>query len=171
MKQLDPKAYWLFVVGSVLSSIFSISVFTLVVYFNVLEDNRKVDGMPFVLVALGLIVLAIPVSLVWNKFAYNAYKYELTEDAFKKEQGVISKKYVSIPYERIQNVDIYRGPIARILGLSDLQIQTAGGSFNPRKRNRGSDAEGRLPGLAAADAAAMRDELIKRAKAASQATA
>ena len=39
---------------------------------------------------------------------------------------MIWKRYVTIPYDRIQNVDIYRGVLARLLGLSDLNIQTAG---------------------------------------------
>jgi len=72
----------------------------------------------------------IPISLIifwiWAKLAYHFYRYELREDGFRKELGVIWKKYITIPYDRIQNVDIYRGVIAPILGLSDLNIQTAG---------------------------------------------
>ena len=88
------------------------------------------------------------------------------EDVFKKESGVIWKKYVSIPYERIQNVDIYRGVFARILGLSDLHIQTAGASVVSYGRGglAGVGAEGRLPGIGKDVAEKLRDGLIKRAK-------
>ena len=102
---------------------------------------------------------------VWARLSYKFYRYELTDDGFKKELGVIYKKYVTIPYERIQNVDIYRGILARILGLSDLNIQTAGASAQVTKYGVfGAGAEGRLPGLLHEDAEKLRDELIKRAK-------
>lgn len=77
---------------------------------------------------------------------------------------MIWKKYVTIPYERIQNVDIYRGIFARILGLSDLQIQTAGMSATVGSYGiSGAGAEGRLPGVSQEEAEKLRDELVKRA--------
>lgn len=45
--------------------------------------------------------------------------------------------------------------MARILGISDIQIQTAGMSGVAL-------SEGRLPGLSRRDAEALRDELIHR---------
>jgi len=79
----------------------------------------------------------------------------------KIEKGVIWKKYISIPYERIQNVDIYRGILARILGLSDLHIQTAGYSAYGK---HGMGSEGRFPGLDTRTAEQLREQLVKRAK-------
>lgn len=108
----------------------------------------------FVIIAILLIILLF----VWAKLSYRFYKYELTDDGFRKELGVIYKKYVTIPYDRIQNVDIYRGILARLLGLSDLNIQTAGSSAQVSK------GEGILPGLLHEDAEKLRDELIRRAK-------
>jgi len=79
------------------------------------------------------------------------------------EKGIIWKRNVSIPYERIQNVDILRGIFARMFGLSDLQIQTAGQSATTGFSLL-SSSEGRLPGLDIQTAEKLRDELIKRAK-------
>ncbi len=50
-----------------------------------------------------------------------------------------------------------------MLGLSDLNIQTAGMSSVGRY-GRGVFAEGRLPGLSREEAEKLRDELISRAK-------
>jgi len=103
---------------------------------------------------------------IWARLTYKYWQYELAEDAFKKESGVIWKKYVSIPYERIQNIDINRGVFARILGLSDIQVQTAGASAVSYGRGglAGVGAEGRLPGIGKDMAEKLREELIKRAK-------
>ena len=75
--------------------------------------------------------------------------------------NIIWKKYVSIPYDRIQNVDIYRGIWARIFGLSDIQIQTAGGIT---AGSYGAFSEGRLIGVSKEEAERLRDELIRRAR-------
>lgn len=94
-------------------------------------------------------------------FTYKYWKYQLIDSAIKIEKGIILKKYISIPYDRIQNVDIYRGILAQILGLSDVQIQTAGYSAS---RRSGHGSEGQLPGLDMVVAENLRDDLINRIK-------
>lgn len=112
-------------------------------------------------ISVFLILLAF--SYMWSRLTVHYYRYELTDMGFKKESGVIFKQYVTIPYNRIQNVDIYRGILARLLGLSDLQIQTAGTSASMGKYGMaGTGAEGRLPGLFKEEAEKIRDELIRR---------
>ncbi|KPJ55637.1 hypothetical protein AMJ49_06655, partial [Parcubacteria bacterium DG_74_2] len=63
---------------------------------------------------------------------------------------------------RIQNIDIHRGVFARLLGLSDLRIQTAG--FGGMHGKWGSSAEGNLPGIERNKAEELREQLIKRVK-------
>ncbi len=119
--------------------------------------NLEASAMPNFKAPFLILVLLLVALFVAAKLGYKFYKYELTDMGFRKESGIIWKQYVTIPYDRIQNVDIYRGVLARILGLSDLQIHTAGvGGV--------AMGEGRLPGLSVADAERMRDELIMRAK-------
>ncbi len=125
-------------------------------------DGLSLLWIPFVLV--------VPFLIAWayGVLSYKFYFYELTDDGFRKESGIIWKKYTTIPYDRIQNVDINRGVIARILGLSDLNIQTAGASGG----SYGAwgmvavGAEGSVPGLAKETAEQLRDELIRKAKSA-----
>lgn len=109
-------------------------------------------------------MILIIISYIWARLSYRFWRYQLTEDAYKSERGIIFKRYVSIPYERIQNVDIYRGILDRLLGLSDLQIQTAGYGAAGGHGLRGFGSEGRLPGLSKEKAEEMREELIRRAK-------
>ena len=49
-----------------------------------------------------------------------------------------------------------------MLGLSDLQIQTAG--MSSVAGSYGAGSEGRLPGVTREEAERLRDELIKRAR-------
>ena len=100
--------------------------------------------------------------------------YEITNEGVKIEQGIIWKRYTSIPYERVQNVGIERGIIARLFGFSTIQIETAGqsgygsqGGFYLRFRHRGNKqykSEGYLPAIDIAQADEMRVFIMKQIK-------
>lgn len=130
-----------------------------------LYDELDLSNSVVFLIENWFLILFFPLALlnfIWSQLSYHFYKYELREDGFRIEHGVIWKKYVTIPYERIQNVDIYRGLLARLLGLSDLNIQTAG--MSTPVGSYGGASEGRLPGLSPEVAEELRDELIKKAR-------
>ncbi|MFC1649544.1 PH domain-containing protein [Patescibacteria group bacterium] len=164
MKQLHPRSVWLFF-AQYLVVIFFVYFFFISWLVSLLLSafTDSIGG----LFGIGLlnIIIWIVFSYAFAKWSYNAWKYELSEDALKVEKGVIWKRYVSIPYERIQNVDIHRGIMDRLLGLSDLHIQTAGFSgYGNRGFGNMFSSEGRLPGLLPQDAEALRENLVKRAK-------
>jgi len=165
MKQLDPKAVWLLLLIYLGRWAVSLGPFVFAyVFIFTLGENTQTGAMSMyftanffnLLLAFGVLFLIL--LYVWARLAYRFYRYELREDGFRKEYGVIYKRYVTIPYDRIQNVDILRGIWARVLGLSDLQIQTAGMSSGV------VGTEGRLPGLSFEEAERLRDELIQRAR-------
>ena len=158
MEKLDPKAVWIFFFRFLgIGLVLMIMLISIGVIFMAYAEKVLwwMIGL-FFIIWFGLLGL----SWIWAKLSYNAYRYQLTEDTFRKEYGVIWKKYISIPYERIQNVDIHRGILARILGLSDLMIQTAGYAATGLRR----EPEGQLPGLSKEKAEEIREELIKRAR-------
>jgi uncharacterized membrane protein YdbT with pleckstrin-like domain len=68
------------------------------------------------------------------------------------------KVYKSIPYERVQNVDIKRGILARILGFSVLDVQTAG--YSGGYGNGRMLPEGRIPALSVVDAEKYREFVL-----------
>lgn len=165
MQKLNPKSIWIFFFRFLFAGLFpSIILFF---YLTIILLDREIlrGRLSYLWWALLIFVLFVAFCWIWAKLTYRFYGYQLTDEAFKKEYGVIWKRYASIPYERIQNVDINRGVIARILGLSDLHIQTAGASAVVYgRRMAGIGAEGYLPGLSMDIAEQLREELIKKAK-------
>ncbi len=164
MKQLDPKAIWLFFfrdIHIVFSLFLGITIFFVMYYLSStnLDDTKTIEiKASFILTYLLLgIFFVFLIAFIRAKLSYNYYKYQLTDSGFIKERGIITKKYTTIPYDRIQNIDIYRGISSRILGLSTLQIQTAGTGI-------AGTAEGTLPGLSIETAEELREDLIKRAQ-------
>jgi len=143
--------------------------FPLVVQFSTGKEFSTAMGVLIAAVAIAMLAAYAVFCYFLAYLTHRFWRYELTDNSLKIEKGIIWKKYISIPYDRVQNVDIYRGLVDRILGLSDLHVQTAGysGSFSGH-RKRGISSEGRLPGLAPEIAEQLRDTLVKRTKGARQ---
>ena len=73
----------------------------------------------FGLLAFGLIGAA----LYWTRFEYRVGKDEIRIDS-----GLLSRTHRSIPFDRVQDVDITQGPLQRMLGLARVTFETGGGS-------------------------------------------
>lgn len=110
------------------------------------------------------IVFIFAILLVWveifARLSYKFFKYEFKDNQLRIEKGIIWKRYSNIPYQRIQNVDITRGVIARILGFSTVNIHTAGYSGTPQGGKIG--AEGYLPAVSIKEAEQIREFVIKK---------
>ena len=104
---------------------------------------------------LGYILFVIIVSEIYARMSYNRWFYEFNDEGLRLERGIIWKRYSNVPYERIQNVDVHRGIIARMLGFSSLMIQTAGYSGQMH-------AEGYIPALEMNQAEQIRNFVMKK---------
>lgn len=106
-----------------------------------------------VVLASGLLVTAGVVF--WARLAFSRWQVTFAERALVLEHGVIWHTVSTVPYARLQHVDVGRGPVERWLGLARVRLHTASAS---------TDAE--IPGLDASAAPAVRDELLARSGAA-----
>lgn len=165
MKNLDPRAVWLLFFRNIFVLVFFVLIIGMtsfpLIFAAFSQGFLFIDR--FLLLLIVFIIVCLAISYLWAKLSFDCFKYETADMGFRKESGVIVKKYVTIPYDRIQNIDIRRGVIPRILGLSDIYIQTAGISVGGY--GRGSVvAEGYVPGLSIKDAEVLRDELLIKVK-------
>lgn len=165
MKKLDAKVVWVFFIRTAFRWLFGIILFGLWGFVTVSTAPTPLFNLSITPILIFIIfVIFLALSYIWAQWTYNFYGYELTDIGFKKESGIITKKYVTIPYDRIQNVDINRGLISRFFDLSDISIQTAGSSaVVGRYGAMGVGAEGYLPGLSKEVAEQLRNELVTRA--------
>ncbi len=111
----------------------------------------------FLLYILAVIIL----GEIYARMAYNRWFYEFTPNQLRLERGIIWKRYSNVAYERIQNVDITRGVIARIIGFSTVNIQTAGYSA-PSGKSFTAHAEGYIPAVSIKEAEQIREFVIKK---------
>ncbi len=118
-------------------------------------------GTGILILIIFIIIFTIVASEIYARLAYKNWKYEFTPTNLKIERGIIWKRYSNIPYERVQNVDIYRGILARILRFSSVMIQTAGYSVGYGRHGR-VRPEGYLPAVGMEEAEKIRNFLIKK---------
>ena len=102
------------------------------------------------LLALGALLL-----LAWSALEWLRRTWTLEGGALRLEEGVLSRKLRAVPFDRIQQVDLVRKPLHRLLGVATLRVETAGG---------GSAAEVDLHVVTLAEAQELRSTLL-RAKA------
>jgi membrane protein YdbS with pleckstrin-like domain len=84
----------------------------------------------------------------------SAWAYAERPQELLFRSGRVLRTMTVVPYGRLQFVDIEAGPLARSFGLASVQLHTASAHTNAR-----------IPGLAAAEAARLRDRLTERGEA------
>lgn len=100
----------------------------------------------YVLPALALFLL---VSLVGAWLVWLRFRYQLGDDEIVIESGVIARQHRTIPFDRIQDVSIEQGLIARALGIAKVGFETGGGGQDKAD-------EAKLDAIALTDAQALR---------------
>lgn len=81
-------------------------------------------------VAAGGFVAVMAVIFLIHWLAYRNLWYQLGPEEFNLYSGVISKKRVHVPYQRIQSVDQKATLLQRVFGVCTVSIDTAGGANN-----------------------------------------
>lgn len=77
--------------------------------------------------ALALVAAALLASLVGAWLSWARFRYAVTDDAIIVEQGVLSRQHRLIPFDRIQDVSIEQGLLARALGVARAGFETGAG--------------------------------------------
>lgn len=101
------------------------------------------------LIGAGVLLLLVLVAVI-RVFEVRRLAYLLREHDLSLRSGVITHRVESLPFSRVQHVNVQRGPIERSLGLATLQVSSAGPDIS-------------IPGLARADAERIKLLVTERA--------
>lgn len=87
------------------------------------------SGMADTVTAVGipLLLVELVISYAAVRLDYEKRWYLVTNRSLRIREGVLRVSEVTISFANIQNVSISQGPIQRMLGISDLRVDTAGG--------------------------------------------
>lgn len=109
---------------------------------------RLATGWSPLAYAAGAVVLLAAVRSFAVVRAVRAWGYGERERDLLVRHGLVVRRLSIVPYARMQFVDVTAGPLERAFNLATVQLHTAAAA---------SDA--RVPGLAPAEAARLRDRL------------
>ena len=98
------------------------------------------------------VIAIMTLITIWSVMFYNRYRFKIDNESVEIKSGILWKKDVTIPYERIQHVSSTRGPVEQLFDLHIINIFTAGtGSIGGGYGSFGSmgmfAAEGYIPGI------------------------
>ena len=113
----------------------------------------------FSLVTLLAVIILITIAL----WAYSNFSYEVTDDGLFIKFGIIHQKTISVPFDQVQNVNIERSLIDRMLGLARISIETAGSAVTQPMQVIGgytARSEAYIPGLTLNSAKTLHDILL-----------
>ena len=170
MEKLHSGAKWQFRIsgylGALVPGIFIMiafsSILPLIFFMGNPEGGINEIGVGFFfLMFFFLVAFVVIASEIYAQMSYNRWFYEFGSDALKLERGIIWKKYSNVPYDRVQNVDVHRGILARLLGFSSVNIQTAGYSA-VQGGYGGVGGEGYIPAVSTHAAEKIREFLMKK---------
>ena len=87
----------------------------------------KANKMALLYTASGFVAVLV-LALVYGYFYYLKFTFYLNPNKkeFVIDKGVFSRKHLTIPIEKIQQVNINQGFLQKIIGVYSLQIDTAG---------------------------------------------
>ncbi len=72
--------------------------------------------------------VAAVLSVLAPTHRWLSLRYGLGDDQFIIRRGLLSRHVRSIPLEHVQNVDLERSLLHRLLGVAELRLETAGGA-------------------------------------------
>lgn len=152
-KHLDPGAIWLFFINYIGKTFLLVPLLAIGAYYQPL-------------IGVGLAIYLIVTYLI-AVLVYNHFYFKIENDRLDIEYGIIHKRHASVPFRQVQNVNIIRTFIDRILGIARLEVESAGSSRTTKKDVVGgtrSKAEGFLPGLSVEHAREYHDLILQKAR-------
>ena len=103
-------------------------------------------------------VLYFLAIMLWTYLEYHFYTYMFTDEAFIMTYGYVMRNELAALYHQIQNVNIQRGPLDRMAGVSQIVIFMNGGEHS------GAQNKIVLPAVGKTKAKLVQQELLSRAR-------
>lgn len=143
--KLNPDVKYVWIIYSLRSSLF-LSIIILIMditflndFFNlIIQDNTNLNiSIPIVVLPLLIFSILVIYNLIVIFVGYNFWEFEIKENEIELQKGIFTKIKTTVPFNRIQHIDLRQNIIERFFELASIFIYTAG--------TKGSDLY--IPGL------------------------
>ncbi len=83
------------------------------------------------IVTLWILAIVGVFSLVFRVLDWQRRHFSFDGEVLRVDSGVLSRSHRSLDVDRIQQVEIQRGPVQRLFGLAAIRVETAGSASEP----------------------------------------
>ncbi|RXK56200.1 hypothetical protein ESB00_10100 [Oleiharenicola lentus] len=119
----------------------------------------------FEIVGLIVYILQLPITFLLARMDYDLRWYMVTDRSLRIRHGLWKVNESTMSFANIQQVEVSQGPLQRLLGLSDVKVQSAGGGSGggDSHESRGKEDDMHL-GLfhSVTNASEIRDLILER---------
>jgi len=160
-QSLGYKTYWLFVFKKSFSvfifGVFSYGFFIAGHYFSDTSWQNILNLGSLVSFSLALLSLAL--AFLSSFIDYISFRFMFTDTTLQIEKGILHRKQIMIPYQKIQSINIDQRFFHQLLGVCQLIILTAGNPNQPESTKARSG--GILPAIDVDIAHNIKNEILK----------
>lgn len=149
-RRLQGKVIWYWTIADLLGASVLVSLLWYVAR-PALAENWDGWNDTYGALLLGLCALLFAAAVILPPLQWWRWRYGLNHDLLLLRYGLVFLEERAVPVQRMQHVDLLRGPIERLFGLATLVVFTAG--------NEGSAF--RVPGLSLAQATELRERIVQ----------
>jgi len=79
----------------------------------------------FIILSILIFVFIILPAIIWIYFDYKSRSFIVESNRITINSGILIKRSKLIPFDKIQNIENFKGLLLRICGISKLYIWTA----------------------------------------------
>lgn len=107
---------------------FTVFMMIFLALFLLAFNVEKIASYPYLNYLYFSIVFVFLFVLSWLLIGFSRRKYTLRDKDVTYKSGVLIKTITTVPFSRIQHVEINEAPISRVFKLAALNVFTAGDS-------------------------------------------
>ena len=154
---------WSVIEWAIRTGVFALilSIITVAITLNLGRASGLAQAAGTLALGLAWVVFAVTavVTFIARRLSYRLHWYIVTDRSLRIRSGVFQVNELTMTYGNIQEIRVSAGPLQKLLGLADVEVQAAGGGGGDAKQ-RGDGHNGRFGGLSNADA--IRDLIQER---------
>jgi len=123
-------------------------------------DRDRTGELALAALLLVITVVGAIIKFFLIRIDYDMRYYVVTDRSLRIREGAILITESTYTFANIQNLKVTQGPLERLLGLSNLIVETAGGASSSSGEGHGKSAshEGNLRGIT--NAREVRDQML-----------
>src|SRR6185295_1246185 len=111
--------------------------------------------------AAGVFLASIPITYFLQRLNYEMRWYIVTDRSLRIRSGVVWLREMTMTFANIQTIRVNANPVERLLGLANVEVQSAGGGGS--HGGHGTPSSGHVAKFEGVDnATAIRDLIVER---------